>query len=636
MKTKKLLSILFSVVLILSVCFIHTTAVNTATSKVVYVSAANGDDSNDGAQSTPFKTFATAYASGSGTSLTIVLLDEVAIDSSFVFTNNGTTRTAIMGIAQDVTFDLSTKGAIGFYAHVTFKNITLKFKENTIFCANGKNIIIEESVVFNTHIKAFGGGYNANVTTTQMELYSGKYVAIYAGGYGASVNGNAKLTVGGNVNLGEGINDSDSSTVSQCHIYGGCYSGVVTGKTEINFSGNAVSRYIVGTGNLVTDTIGSDITINITGGKVMNVYGGSGGASSATVNNNIYIYMTGGLAESLFGGCEKTSMIGNTLVYVGGTADVSRRIFGGCYNNWRLWWDTSNCVTGSTTVIVDNGCSIASKTELSSGNQDNMGLFAGSRRKSNASEEVSALIFLNDCYNTYKGKIGDTSGWSSTFKSHHDYIVKAAIGGSVTNSTTAGVITLKPNNGNKAVIDNENYFDGETYTLSKAETVVTFAENIADYTVEHWIKNGNQSTLFKTEVLQGRVGSSTWAIPLNVLGHTAGYSDITIEQNGTVVVITYTQLPVNQLLRGDMNCDGEIDLLDAALLQRYLAEWDGYDITKVCVPNADINLDGNVDAADNLLLCKILANQHDADSDGKLDFDYSGGESKDDGWGPWV
>lgn len=624
MRSKKIISVLLCLIIGVSLCAVPAAPVSAATAKTVYVSALTGDDSNAGTESAPFKTFPAAYSSGSGTELTIILLDEVAIESSFVFTNNGTSRTIVTASSPDIKFNLTAKPTIGFYCPVTFKNITLDFQDSTVFCAGGKNVVIEETVTFTNRIKAFGGGNGATVASTDLTLLGGKYYSIYAGGHGGSVTGNAKVTIGGNVNAGDSIDDSSSNT-SPCRIYGGSYSGTVGGSTEINFGGNAVSYCIVGVGNLVGDTVGGDIVINITGGKVMNVYGGAGLDSKAPVNNDTHIYMTGGLAESLFGGCQAADMTGNTLIYVGGTADVSRRIYGGCYNDWP--GSTTYHVNGSTTVIVDNGCAIGSKTELSSGNQLNMGLFAGSRMNDNAAGEVSTLIFLNDSYSTYSSKIGDISGWSSTFKSHHDYIVKANSGGSVTNSGTPGVITLQPSTGNMAVIGSELYLSGETYTLSAAETDVTFKEAIVDYTVKHYIKDENGGDiLLKTETLTGTVGGQTAAGALTLLGYTASVTQGTIAKSGTVVNIFYTATAERTAY--DINCDGKVDMLDSAVLQRYLAEWNGYDLSKVCFRNADIDGDGDIDATDNLSLLRYLVNYDPTTFDGDQD--------KDEGWGPWV
>ncbi len=443
-------------------------------SATVYVSS-TGSDSNDGSEAAPYLTFSKAFKSAKATELTVVLLDDISIAQGFVFNNGNdvTTHTIITAASPDVVFNLTAKAAIGFYDNVTFEAITLDFVNEAIVCAGGKNLTVADTVTFTNRVKIFGGGYTTAVESTNMTLNGGIYRSIYAGGYAGSVTGNAVLNVGGNVNAGDGINDDDSATLSPCRIYGGCYSGTVGGTTTVNFGGNAVSQYLIGSGNTATDTVAGDITLNITGGKIMNVYGGS---AAAAVNTDTYIYMTGGLAEAVFGGCYGVGMTGNAFIYLGGTADVSRRVYGGCYNDWSLGWKSNNYVTGSTTVVIDNGCKIGSKTGLSSGNSLNMGLFAGSRCQSNQSAEVSTLIFLNNSYSTYSSKIGDISGWGSTFKSHTDYTVKATAGGSVKNSAIPGTVTLLPDSGKMAAIGSNYYASGETHTLSAATTDVSFVD----------------------------------------------------------------------------------------------------------------------------------------------------------------
>lgn len=474
MKTKRLLAFLLCVCLVTAVLPVYTSVSAAETTATVYVSS-SGSDSNNGSEGSPYLTLEKAFKCAKATELTIVIKDNISVPQSFVFNNGNdvTTHTTVTAVSPDVELDITAKNAIGFYDNVTFTGLTINFTEDTVFCAGGTNLVIEDDVTFTKRIKAFGGGYNVSVASTNMTLNGGIYKSIYAGSYGGSVTGNAVLNVGGNVNKGDGIDDSNSSTVSPCKIYGGSYSGTVGGSATVNFSGNAVTRYISGSGYNENDTIAGDININITGGKVMNVYGGS---LAANVNTNVYVNMTGGLAEAVLGGCESKSMTGNVYMYFGGNADVSRRIYGGCYNDWKFTWKSSNYVTGSVTIVIDSGCKIASKTGLSSGNQDNMGLFAGSRIRSNQVGEVSTLIFLNGCYDTYKSKIGDVSGWSSTFKSHTDYTVKASTGGSVKDSATSGTITLLPDSGKAAKIGSAYYNSGDTFALSSATTEVSFVD----------------------------------------------------------------------------------------------------------------------------------------------------------------
>ncbi len=472
MKLKKLISLLLCICLVTVILPVYTNVSAVEAKATVYVSS-TGSDSNDGSENAPYLTLNKAFNCGKANELTIVLKDNISIPSDFVF-SNGTAKTIVTAKSTGVTLDVSAKGAIAFYANVTFTGLKIKFKANTIMCANGKNLVIEDDVTFTNRINAYGGGYFASVASTNMTINGGIYNVIYAGSYEGSVTGNTVLNVGGNVNKGDNINDS-SSSCSPCYIYGGCYNGTVGGSTTINYSGNAITKYITGSGyGTKGNTVTGTININISGGKVMNVYGGS---RDAAVNTNVNVKMTGGLAEAVFGGSENGYVTGHVYMYFGGTADVSRRIYGGCYNYYDGWsFDTSYHVKGSTTVVIDTGCKIGSKTELSSGNQDNMGLFAGSRISSNQSAEVSTLVFLNNCYETYKSKIGDISGWDDDLKPHVDYTVKAASGGDIKNSTTAGTITLLPNSGKAAKIGSAYYKNGDTFKLTSSTTDVSFVD----------------------------------------------------------------------------------------------------------------------------------------------------------------
>lgn len=67
--------------------------------------------------------------------------------------------------------------------------------------------------------------------------------------------------------------------------------------------------------------------------------------------------------------------------------------------------------------------------------------------------------------------------------------------------------------------------------------------------------------------------------------------------NGVITAGTY--------MLGDVNNDGNVDLLDVTVLRRHLADWDGYaDIVKLA---ADVNEDGNIDLLDATILRRYLA-----------------------------
>ncbi|MBE5809312.1 MAG: hypothetical protein E7318_00075 [Clostridiales bacterium] len=54
---------------------------------------------------------------------------------------------------------------------------------------------------------------------------------------------------------------------------------------------------------------------------------------------------------------------------------------------------------------------------------------------------------------------------------------------------------------------------------------------------------------------------------------------------------------------GDVNDDGEVDPMDALLLDQYLADWGN----SINLANADVNADGEVDPMDTLLIDRYLA-----------------------------
>ena len=499
MKTNRLLSIILSVVLVALMmvpAFGTVSAADVPVDTVVYL-ASYGSDDNDGTEAAPFATLEKAWTNGnSGNNHTIIVLDSGLLSSSsFIWgSENKAAHTTIKGATADAVLDLSVKVRMGLYCSggLTFENITLKFDQtktdgvpNTKFYCNSKHVVFAETVKFadNAPINIFAGGNNIDEGTgsTNLEVYGGYYYYIYGGGENTVVKGNVNLTVGGNVNAGENIDD-ESSNVAQARIYGGGYTTGVTGDVNINYGGNAVARVLTGTGRN-SGEIGGKININVTGGKVTTI--------SATKNvhehdADVYITMTGGLCEAIFGGGESCSITGNTVVYVGGTADVSRRIHGGSYNESPS--SGTNRVIGSATVIIDEGCKLASGTGLSWMNQFYMAINAGSRLTTDAADEFSTLVFLNDTYSTYSGKISSSYG--------QDHIVKVAKGGKVESAMNGtAALTVLPDEGNIGVAGTKAYANGDICDITAATTDITFA--VTDATITYNYNNDTDKTVTK-------------------------------------------------------------------------------------------------------------------------------------------
>ena len=430
----------------------------------VYVSAANGNDNNNGATAqTAYKTLEMAYTQFFRADK-IILVDDV----DYVELPEHEGEVIIKGNTPSVKLNLpsgiSLKGAL------TIDNLTLN-GASTIF-ANGHHLKITETVdstgtISSGRLTVYGGTNNARTDAdVRLTLLGGKYSAVYGGGNNYSVYGDVYIVFGGNANAGMGINDEDSSTYANCMIYGGGNNSSIQGTANITLEGNAVASYLVGTGPNNSSAKETNIVIN--GGKVMNVCGGS--RSTTLENCNTNITMNGGVAESLFGGSERFSMTGNTYITVNG-GEVLRRIYSGCYNDTNIIgsWESSHYVTGTTTLAIGPNAELITKNGLTSLNKTDLGISAGSRGKSNHQEEVNTIIYLDNSYDDVKGYVGAAYGGN-----HQDYEVRATAGGKVFGTTTGGTVKIVPNDGYTATANGVKYEKEANASFTTSPFIVNF------------------------------------------------------------------------------------------------------------------------------------------------------------------
>ena len=459
----------------------------------VYVSAANGNDNNNGATAqTAYKTLEKAYTQFFHADK-IVLVD----DTDYVEPPEHDGELIIKGNTPSVKLnlpsDISLKGAL------TIDNLTLN-GASTIF-ANGNPLKITETVdstgtVSSGRLTVYGGTYNARTDAdVHLTLLGGKYSAVYGGGHNYSVFGDVYIVFGGNANAGMGINDKNESDYANCMIYGGGNNSSIQGKANITLEGNAVASYLVGTGP--NNSTAKETNIVINGGKVMNVYGGS--KSTTLENCNTNITMNGGVVESLFGGSEKFSMTGNTYITVNG-GEVLRRIYSGCYNDTNIIgsFESSHHVNGTTTLAIGPNANLITKNGLASTNKTDLGISAGSRGKSNHNEEVNTIIYLDNSYSQVSEYVGDAYG-----ANHQDYEVRATAGGKVLGTTTGGTVKIIPNVGYNATAGGVKY---------EKETEVSFTSSPFTVTFEPKAYNINSMTAVK--------GLSSISTTVNIMGST--------------------------------------------------------------------------------------------------------------------
>lgn len=72
-----------------------------------------------------------------------------------------------------------------------------------------------------------------------------------------------------------------------------------------------------------------------------------------------------------------------------------------------------------------------------------------------------------------------------------------------------------------------------------------------------------------------------------------------------LVIVSFNALSINaEIMRGDVDGNGVVDLKDSLRLRQYIANWD----VDINADNADVNADGNINLKDSLLLRRVNAN----------------------------
>lgn len=416
----------------------------------------------------------------------VAVVGNVPVPADFVWqaakkaiTVYGTDEKAVLDISEVQNFNINTD--------VTFEDLTIGCKmsedDNTEgynrIWANGNHVIVRESVKTTNIIKGiYGGSSKKSVASVSLEVYGGNYNTILGGsssdgGGAVNVNGDCILTVGGNVNSDYNSANWDNSNNRRAVIHGGGYGGTVKGDCILTLKDNVKAKYVYGGQNGQNTAVTSGkIIVNVEGGEFMNVFAQLKNTSGAT---NAELTMTGGTAEALMGSQENTT--GNIRINaLGGT--VTRRIIGGVYNEVEKSSSADGHVAGSTIVVLGKAFDGLTYQYAS------RGIYPGSRTAKLYEDEVSTIVFTDDLGEKYSGMLSDEYHKDFNMsKSKYDYLVTATAGGSVGVKDSTH-ITVTPDTGYNAVINNAAYADTD-YTLTEKETDIRFAKGIAavNYTV---------------------------------------------------------------------------------------------------------------------------------------------------------
>lgn len=176
--------------------------------------------------------------------------------------------------------------------------------------------------------------------------------------------------------------------------------------------------------------------------------------------------------------------------------------------------------------------------------------------------------------------------------------------------------------------DTADYLANDILTVTENITLYpVWVRVLRKYQVRHYyeLHTKPEKQLFLTEEFEAYSGDTTNAAALNLLGYTASSfrQQIVSATKSTQVTIVYN---IKKYRANDVNYDGKVDMVDLAVLQRYLAHWDGYDVSKVCIYGADTDVNGGINANDVLTLLHILAGN--SPTVGTPDIE--------DDWGDWI
>ena len=449
-----------------------------------------------------------------GNGMDVIITSDVEDFSKFDISDTST-------VANWSTLDYSAVQSVLLGDSVTFANMTLtlygssgeSYGTNGAIYATGNRLKIAGSVTSeNPYTTVYGGGSKGvDVSGTDVTILSGTYYAVYGGGRLSDVekdtyvtlentnvftntSGGKAVVFGGcnqgtvkgdtHVTIGQGFNSSYEEASTSHSKYSTVWGGgngsstttsIVEGDTYVTVEGDARANFVSGGGFVYSEVKGTSHVI-LTGGNVMSVYGGSAGSSDTSktngINANTSVVMTGGEVSQVFGGNEYTAMEGNTSVQILG-GKVTRRVYGGCYNNYgSSGWETTNAVSGYSSVTIGNAECISGRSDSTVGASDTSAC-AISRLKTNDSNEKAIMILNPGVASSDVGVSMKVLGSSISSANYANFLVIVDEGGTAYGEHNG--LRIKPNEGKVATVRTESE-DGEIVFYTESEGICALSK----------------------------------------------------------------------------------------------------------------------------------------------------------------
>lgn len=296
------------------------------------------------------------------------------------------TGSSTIKINTDLSIDVYGGGNISKVEGTTNVNIENGTQTGSIYGGGNLGIINgTTNVTINggQSTTVYGGGNQAEVTTSNVNTTGGTVTNIYGGGNKAGVTTSNIITNGGNIgNIFGGSNQSGDVTQSYIttneptdtensaiqNVYGGNNLGGTTQTTNVTINGGGVIN-VFGGGNQATTNL-TNVQIN---GKVNgSVYGGG---NLAGVNTNTNVNLSGAnVINNVYGGGNEGTVTGNTYVHVKNSTLESSLYAGGN--------GTTAVVYGNTNLIMDGTTNQVKNNVFGGGNQAATGEESSNNSKS--------------------------------------------------------------------------------------------------------------------------------------------------------------------------------------------------------------------------------------------------------------
>jgi len=341
----------------------------------------------------------------------------------------------------------------------------------------------------------YGGSQSGSVASTSVTMESGTVKHIFGGGYTGSVTGKTKVVInGGTVNYIFGGGDSGNvdsteveiNNVTANFVHGGGLNGQVTGSASVLVKAGNIAYNVYG-GGYETGAYVQNASVIFQGGTAKYIYGGGykGSVASAqltmsagTVNNNVY------------GGGWNGQVTNTTVTFSGGTIGTSNNV-GGLYGGGQ-----GGAVANSHVIVMGGSVPMVcgdSKTVASNGATTSLELRGGQILTARGGSDTAASTGIGRINVTVSGR---TAGEAV-------YIKQLILGENVSGGTSNVNFTMT---GGRVDTVYKGYFGSIDSAVIQGGNIVDWRQ-IPD--IKFYSDEGKSTQVYPVSIMANSAGEGT-------------------------------------------------------------------------------------------------------------------------------